>query len=197
MVNWFNEKEKLQELVNNGSTYESIGRMYGCTGANIKKQCKKIGVVIVPRRKVNETETFNRGQKRTIRVCENCGKELPSSAKKYCSAKCQGEKQYKDFIERWKDGEEDGVVGKYETSRYIRRYLMEKHDCKCEICGWGEENPITHNVPLQIHHIDGNCLNNKEENLQLLCPNHHSLTETFGHLNKVSQRVFRKQKGNL
>ena len=24
-----------------------------------------------------------------------------------------------------------------------------------------------------VHHIDGNCTNNKEENLQLLCPNCH------------------------
>ena len=60
--------------------------------------------------------------------------------------------------------------------------------CKCEKCGWGEKNPITNTTPLQIHHIDGNCKNNKEENLQLLCPNCHSLTETFGRLNKNSTR---------
>lgn len=37
---------------------------------------------------------------------------------------------------------------------------------------------------LQIHHIDGNHYNNEESNLQLLCPNCHSLTPTFGALNK-------------
>ena len=35
-----------------------------------------------------------------------------------------------------------------------------------------------------VHHIDGNSLNNIESNLQLLCPNSHSLTENFGSRNK-------------
>lgn len=62
------------------------------------------------------------------------------------------------------------------------------------MCGWGEENPHTHLIPLQIHHIDGDCTNNKEENLQLLCPNCHSLTETFGGRNENSKRVDRRTK---
>lgn len=62
--------------------------------------------------------------------------------------------------------------------------MLKKHDYKCEKCGWGEINPFTNKTPLQIHHIDGNSLNNKEENLQLLCPNCHSLTENFGSRNK-------------
>lgn len=52
------------------------------------------------------------------------------------------------------------------------------------ICsGWGEVNPYTNLVPLQIHHVDGNSTNNKEENLEVLCPNCHSLTENFGSRN--------------
>ena len=35
-----------------------------------------------------------------------------------------------------------------------------------------------------IHHIDGNCLNNDESNLQVLCPNCHAMTENFGSRNK-------------
>ena len=71
---------------------------------------------------------------------------------------------------------------------------FEKYNNKCQICGWGEENPTTHKIPLQIHHIDGDCTNNKEENLQLLCPNCHSLTETFMSLNENSKRKYRIQK---
>lgn len=56
-------------------------------------------------------------------------------------------------------------------------------------CGWNEINPYTGLIPLQIHHIDGNCLNNEENNLELLCPNCHALTENYGNLNKNSQRV--------
>lgn len=196
MINWVLEKDKLQELINSGVSYESIGRMYGCTGANIKKQAKKQGIILPKRRSINEKESF--GRRRKCRgFCENCGRPLESkNSKKYCSVKCQTEKQYKDYVERWKNGEEDGLNGKYGISGHIRRYLFEKYNCACQICGWNEVNPISGKVPLQIHHIDGDCLNNKEENLQLLCPNHHSLTETFGNLNKVSKRVFRKQKEN-
>ena len=34
-------------------------------------------------------------------------------------------------------------------------------------------------IPLEVKHIDGNYLNNSEENLMLLCPNCHSLTSTY------------------
>ena len=131
------------------------------------------------------------------RICLNCGQSLNKNATKYCSFKCQQEFEQKEYIQRWKDGLETGMSGKYGISDRIRRYFFDKYDCKCQKCGWGEENPITHKVPLQIHHIDGDCLNNKEDNLQLLCPNCHSLTETFGNLNKNSSRVFRKQKENI
>lgn len=66
----------------------------------------------------------------------------------------------------------------------IFRNMFEKNNCKCEKCGWGEVNKYTGRIPLQIHHMDGNCKNNNEENLQLLCPNCHSLTDNFGSTNK-------------
>lgn len=36
-------------------------------------------------------------------------------------------------------------------------------------------------------------MNNKEENLELLCPNCHSLTDNFGALNKNSTRTSLKE----
>lgn len=132
-----------------------------------------------------------------MKNCLNCGKELTKSQKnnKYCCQNCQIDYRYKQYITRWKNGEEDGITGKTcETSDTIKKYLREKYNNSCQLCGWNKVNPITNLVPLQIHHIDGNCLNNKEDNLQLLCPNCHSLTETYGRLNKASSRIFRKQK---
>ena len=149
----------------------------------------------------NQQRTTKNGWKKMVEHanCLNCGKDIYNKphGTKFCSHNCQHEYEYNEYIKRWKKGEEDGISGKYDISKYIRKYLFEKYDGKCQICGWNEENPITHKVPLQIHHIDGNCLNNKEDNLQLLCPNHHSLTETFGSLNEDSKRIFRKQKGTL
>jgi len=119
--------------------------------------------------------------------CLNCGKKLEGNAR-FCSNTCYAEYEEKQYIDRWKMGLEDGVSGKYGLSKHIRRYLLYKYDNRCQCCGWGEKNMYTQNVPLQVHHIDGNCLNNAEDNLQLLCPNCHSLTENYGRLNKNGKR---------
>lgn len=123
------------------------------------------------------------------KACLNCGKILEGHQKKFCSNTCQREYEYKQNVEKWKNGEDAGWTGHSAGIKpFIKRYLFEKYECKCQKCGWGEKNPVTETVPLQIHHVDGDCKNNKEENLELLCPNCHSLTETFGRLNKKSAR---------
>ena len=65
---------------------------------------------------------------------------------------------------------------------------MEKYQCKCSKCGWGEENPYSHTIPLEVEHIDGNFQNNNEDNLTLLCPNCHSLTSTYKGANRGNRR---------
>lgn len=127
------------------------------------------------------------------KYCLNCGKEISARNHLYCNNQCQVDYQYKQWIERWKKGEENGVIGQYGTSKHIRRYLGEKYHEKCARCGWGEVNPYTHKVPLEIEHIDGNYLNNKEDNLTLLCPNCHSLTSTYKGANKGHGRKERKK----
>ena len=54
---------------------------------------------------------------------------------------------------------------------------------KCEICGISEwlGNPIT----LQFHHINGNPLDDRLENLQILCPNCHSQTDSYCKRQKI------------
>lgn len=48
---------------------------------------------------------------------------------------------------------------------------------KCEICGLKEW--LNKPIKLQIHHIDGDHLNNELDNIQLLCPNCHSQTDNY------------------
>lgn len=122
-----------------------------------------------------------------MKNCLYCGKELVKHQTKYCCNKCQIEYQYNLSIQKWKVGEDEGWTGTG-IKNYIRRYLFEKNNNKCELCGWGEINTFTNKIPLEVHHIDGNYKNNKEENLQLLCPNCHSLTENFKSLNRNSVR---------
>lgn len=59
----------------------------------------------------------------------------------------------------------------------LRPALIHLRGHRCECCGNTEwlGQPIT----LEIHHINGNNTDHSLENLQLLCPNCHSLTENW------------------
>lgn len=116
--------------------------------------------------------------------CLNCGKTLVKGQNKYCSNKCQKDFEYKQYIQRWKNGLETGLIGQYGISSHIRRYLLEKYNNKCQKCGWGEQNIYTNSIPLEVHHKDGDYRNNQEDNLELLCPNCHSLTENYKSANR-------------
>lgn len=191
MKKWDEKKDVLIDLIQvQNLPYEQIGKMFNCSGNNIKKVAKRLGIELKPKRKINENETFNKG-KHQKSICLNCGKEYDKGKNtkgKYCSNKCQFEYQYKQNIEKWKKGELPGCDRWGEVSPFVKKYLLDKVGCKCEICGFNTPNKYTGLSILQIHHIDGNCMNNKEENLQVLCPNHHALTENFGRRNPQSGR---------
>ena len=111
--------------------------------------------------------------------CLNCGKELSKHQSKYCNNACQTEYQYKQYVKKWKSGLENGLKGSYQLSKHIVRYIKEKYNNKCCKCGWCEVNPTTGNIPLEVHHIDGDYTNNNENNLELLCPNCHAKTSSY------------------
>lgn len=55
--------------------------------------------------------------------CLNCSKSIKKNTK-YCSNKCQKDYQYKDYINKWKHGNENGMRGEYQISSYIKHIYL-------------------------------------------------------------------------
>lgn len=129
-------------------------------------------------------------EKKRFGNCLYCGEELNRKGKKFCNNQCQGKYSTEKTFQKIMKGES----GFHEET--YKRYLINKYGAKCMKCGWNEVNPITKLIPIQMEHVDGNSDNNNLSNLILLCPNCHSLTPTFGALNKKNGISKRKDKRN-
>lgn len=119
--------------------------------------------------------------------CLICGVKLKPSATKYCSQDCQFEYQRGQTLKDWLE------TGQVKTKDHaiplpVRRYLLEEAGHRCSECSWDEINPTLGYSPLHIDHIDGDYKNNQITNLKVLCPSCHSLTPTYGSLNRGNGR---------
>lgn len=136
--------------------------------------------------------TANNRRKGKQVPCKNCGGGISASgAKVFCSSECR-----KKFpITEWLSGRWDGTT-KDGLSATIRIYLLETAEFKCQdgrsgCNGWAGVNPRSGKSCLTIDHVDGDAFNNSPDNLIVMCPNCHSMTPTYGALNKGSGRAYR------
>lgn len=115
-------------------------------------------------------------------LCTNCGVgELKTNAKKFCSLQCAQDYHFKLRLHVLKAGGYPPITN---NAGFMKRALIHLLGERCSRCGWDSRHPRTGNVPIEVEHIDGNWKNNDISNLTLLCPNCHSLTDTFRALNR-------------
>ena len=108
------------------------------------------------------TKCYNKAQRDRGSVeytCAHCAKKFngaPSHKRKYCSRGCVNKAKKSDW------------APKFTTVRkqMLRRGLINE----CQKCGFNSAPHI-----LGVHHKDRNRNNNKMDNLEVLCPNCHSL----------------------
>jgi len=120
-----------------------------------------------------------------IKQCIFCGKE--TSNIKYCNNKCYS--LHMKAERRKKIQESDSIFDKKD-----KWYLIEIRGHQCETCNnqkWNKQN-----IPLDIHHKDGDTDNNTLNNLQLICPNCHRLTPNHGSKNNTNskKKKYRKKR---
>ena len=153
-------KSELQELLDTSNSYADVFRKLGMSqyGSNYDTLRKAINIMELDLTKIAE----NRTKEKSVSYRERSGRDkIPLS----------------DIL--------DGThKGEYRSASLRDRLIEEGYkEYKCENCGLTTwlDGPI----PLHLHHIDGNHNNNKLENLQLLCPNCHALTDNYaGKCNK-------------
>jgi predicted HNH restriction endonuclease len=126
------------------------------------------------------------------RKCKNCGKECNRPEKFYCNNLCQFKYQRQSKVNDWLNGIDAGIATNGQIRPFIRKHLIYQVGECCERCGWNQRHAITGKCPLEIHHKDGNHENNKPNNLEVICPNCHSLTDTYKNMNKGSGRKCRR-----
>lgn len=137
--------------------------------------------------------------------CELCNKvfETLDSRKRFCNKSCSAVwnnlrrpkkivQPKKNLVQKWLDGEWNGST-KDGLSRTVRKFLMEEANYICQdgrsgCGGWSGTNPKTGKTCLTVDHRDGNSQNNSRDNLIVMCPNCHSMTLTYGALNKGNGR---------
>lgn len=83
----------------------------------------------------------------------------------------------------------------YKDATALKQRLFKEglKEYRCEKCGISEW--MGENISLQIHHINGIHNDNRIENIQILCPNCHSQTETYSgkNANKEKTTTFLKK----
>jgi Zn finger protein HypA/HybF involved in hydrogenase expression len=85
------------------------------------------------------------------------------------------------------------IVGSHILKNKLIEDNVKEH--KCESCDSEEWMGVK--IPIELHHIDGNRFNNKLENLQILCPNCHAITDNYSGKNKAKKESELKPLRNI
>lgn len=76
---------------------------------------------------------------------------------------------YEEYVQR-------GRVKRGQLKKVLLRQGLKEYRCEnCGLTTWQNKT-----IPLELHHKDGNQANIALDNIQLLCPNCHALTENYG-----------------
>lgn len=120
--------------------------------------------------------------------CPICGTETIHP--RACSQPCHVKLLRREKMTRWVAGDSALATAKGGgIAAWARNALLEAAGGECPRCKWSEVHPVSGRCPLQTNHIDGDAMNNAYENLEVLCPNCHALTETWGGHNKNDVRM--------
>lgn len=146
-----------------------------------------------------------------MKQCPKCNKEHNNSGL-YCSRSCANSRVWSQEInksrsaklagrtvsrgqmdlDKWRANIKQAWLDKYNATPFSelgmenrRRRVFEEQNYSCNKCGISEWQGFK--ISLELEHKDGNTTNNVRENLEGLCPNCHSITDTWRGRNKPTK----------
>lgn len=153
-----------------------------------------------------------------MKQCPKCNKEH-ENAGIYCSRSCansrvwsketnesrstklagksvaNGSRQGPADLDKWRANIKQAWLDKYNATPFSelgmenrRRRVFEEQNYCCNKCSISEWQGFK--IPLELEHKDGDTTNNTRENLEGLCPNCHSITDTWRGRNKPARNGF-------
>lgn len=196
---WENEKDNLDRMINQEhKSYIDISKFYNISPSTIRRKISELGLkrkhneVIVNRKFSYSVDELNNAVKESFSKSEVCkklgiepvGRNITSIGKRIKElglddSHFTGQLHNKGKHDK-KTPLKDLLVenSNYNSSRLKERLIEEKlKEKKCELCG--ETHKLGKPIPLQLHHINGDHFDNRLENLQILCPTCHAMTENF------------------
>ncbi|MFD6354496.1 HNH endonuclease [Nocardia tengchongensis] len=169
------------------------------------RPCPNCGTVIRTRGAQSCSRAYADQLRRSpISPCQRCGtieRDRRNLRGPYCSWTCYNEDRYERtggfarWLKAWLSGEQSGTTLDGKPDHRIRQALVQLRGQACEECGWDRVNPVSKRVPLHVDHITGDRARNRPDELRLLCPNCHSLTTNYQHLNNPEVAPIRKDPG--
>lgn len=189
--------KKVQELRKNGKSFGEISKELLITKSNAC-YCNKINLEEYDEKKSSYQKYVNR-------VCELAEKCTNINQILHILGKKGTNEYYKQIrkiltennidtshFKEYEPYKPEGVKNKIPIEKYLikgstitisnlREKLLKEgikeHKCENPECGLTEWHGKP--IPLQLHHINGDRTDNRLENLQLLCPNCHALTDNY------------------
>lgn len=122
----------------------------------------------------NDKKYIKRVSEHKNKNCKWCSVEIGKVPNSYCSQKCY---QNYSFMNNFLDWYYNIYIPKTAHTELFKKFLETIYGYKCSFCGISTHEG--ERIVLQLEHIDGDHLNNKKENICLLCPNCHSQTDTY------------------
>lgn len=146
-----------------------------------------------------------------MKVCPKCG-TAHNKAGIFCSRSCANSRVFSDEakhkksialkgksitrvipnLDKWRANIKQAWLDKYNAKSFEelgmenkRRRVFEEQNYCCNKCGVSEWQGFK--IPLELEHKDGNNQNNARTNLEGLCPNCHSITDTWRGRNKPAR----------